>query len=75
VGDKHSLRIQGLVMQTIAAIAVAASANFVEEGAVHSVLKKERESEMWRGGMVNLIWQYLLRAEDGSKTIGHGIRK
>ena len=57
MGDENGLRIQGLVMQTIATIAVAAGADFVEEGAVHSVLKQGRESEMRRGGMVNLIWQ------------------
>jgi hypothetical protein len=41
VRDEHGLGVQGLVVQAIAAVAVATSANFVKEGAVHTVLRKK----------------------------------
>jgi hypothetical protein len=71
VRDQNGLGIQRLVMQTVAAIAVAASSYFVEEGAVHAVLKSKEVRTGAAGKM--LQHQYLLRAEDGSKTIGHDV--
>jgi hypothetical protein len=40
VRDEHCLGVEGLVVQAIAAVAVAAGANFVKEGAVHTVLQR-----------------------------------
>ncbi len=37
--DEHGLGIERLVVETIAAVAVAAGTHFVEEGAVHTVLR------------------------------------
>lgn len=59
-------------MQTVAAVAVAARAYFVEEGAVHAVLKSN-DVRKGAAGKVPQQHRYLLRAEDGSKTIGHDL--
>jgi hypothetical protein len=72
VRDQNSLGVQRLVMQTVAAVAVAARAYFVEEGAVHAVLKSN-EVRTKAAGKVLQQHRYLLRAEDGSKTIGHDL--
>ena len=42
VGDENGLRVERLVVQAIASVAVAAGSNFVEEGAVHAILQCER---------------------------------
>jgi hypothetical protein len=39
VRDEHGLGIERLVVETIAAVAVAAGAHFVEERAVYTVLR------------------------------------
>lgn len=79
--DKHSLGIERLVVQAIAAVAVTAGPDFVEEGAVHTVLRDESRMSEKRdtsGALQATGWceiaqaTHLLCSEDCSKTIGHG---
>ena len=79
--DKHSLGIERLVVQAIAAVAVTAGPDFVEEGAVHTVLRDESRMSEQRDTSAALQaadWSkiaqgtHLLCSEDCSKTIGHG---
>jgi hypothetical protein len=81
VRDEHSLGIERLVVEAIAAVAVTARADFVEEGAVHSVLRNESRLSQQRDTSAALQaadWSemahgtHLLCSEDCSKTIGHG---
>ena len=79
--DEHSLGIERLVVEAIAAVAVTAGADFVEEGAVHTVLRNESRMSPQRDTSAALQaadWceiaqgTHLLCSEDCSKTIGHG---
>lgn len=79
--DEHSLGIERLVVEAIAAVAVTAGADFVEEGAVHTVLRNESRMSPQRDTSAALQaadWSeiaqgtHLLCSEDCSKTIGHG---
>jgi hypothetical protein len=81
VRDEHSLGIERLVVEAIAAVAVTAGADFVEKGAVHTVLRNESRLSQQRDTSAALQaadWSkiaqgtHLLCSEDCSKTIGHG---
>jgi hypothetical protein len=49
VRDEHSLGIERLVVEAIAAVAVTAGADFVEEGTVYTVLRNESRMSPQRG--------------------------